>query len=179
MATLKLVEFRCITETNESGDDSPYFVAFIGHIPQPGQQATSDVKLLRDGSWDNQVNTGELWEANMTVANGVDKNTTVLVAFLEEDVDPDIVGAALDAVRKGMTTFFNPYASIKNLNLEQYEYWVKKNLIPQFYYLLDTYTGNDERGDVGRLAISASSGPLPLLILNGDGGSYKLRFSLE
>ena len=35
MATLVLKEFRCVIETDEVGDDSPYFVIVIGNSGSP------------------------------------------------------------------------------------------------------------------------------------------------
>lgn len=63
---LYLKEFRCVEETDEVGNDSPYFVVFVGN---KSGQPFSDVVRVRDPDWDGAASTGKLFQPNLWVHN--------------------------------------------------------------------------------------------------------------
>jgi hypothetical protein len=107
--------------------------------------------------------------ANNPGATGVDKNTLVLVALMEEDVDPDIVGNDLDSVRTWMKPKFDTWGAMQNVTMDK----LASEISTDFRKALNTYRTNDKLVDIERLKITALAGDLPLLEMQGDGGYYK------
>jgi hypothetical protein len=172
MAKLTLKEFRCLEETDEIGSDSPYFLVFVGDATLGNAQ--SDVKRIRRGEWDDNVDTGELFQPNATVTDGF-KLDFVLVAMMEEDWDPDIGGQTLTQVRNWMHAAFDGLASATG--------FVDSNIAgivrEEFEKVIKLKCSNDEYLGVKRLSLSAQNGLLPLLNFQGDGGRYRVRFALQ
>jgi hypothetical protein len=110
MATLRLLEFKADEETDEVGSDSPYFVFFIG---KPNSPDTAQLVRIRQPHWDNEVDSGDLYKPNTNVAGGVDANTLVLCALMEEDDNADIVtgNGPFKKIRKDVRTFFKAFAA--------------------------------------------------------------------
>src|SRR5215467_9314441 len=157
MANLLLKAFRCLIETDEIGDDSPYFVIFVGHAGSP---KFSDVKRIRDPQWDNNVSSGQLvTNINATIAGGVDLNTLVLVALLEEDNNPDIAGATLTNVKNWMNSVYNAFWASGTASVTQLE----ANLKPQFSSAIHANLPNDDVVAIARLKVTTMSGNIPLL----------------
>jgi len=171
MANLILNDFRCVEETDEAGWDSPYFVTFIGH---PGTTPTSNVITTRKDSWDNNIGSGSYRAPQMTVASGVDIKTLVLVALMEEDVNPDITGANLTKVRDTMQWWCSGVGSVSGISLTQLAAEVR----PEFVKALNKFCVNDDNVDVHRLPITTLSGLLPLLHFFGSDGHYRVRFKM-
>jgi hypothetical protein len=80
------ISFRCIEETSEVSDsDSPYFLVYAGD----SQKQKSDVRLVRNPLWDDEVDAGETRSKSVDfTVGGFD---LVLVALLEEDWDNDFI----------------------------------------------------------------------------------------
>ncbi|HYP40517.1 MAG TPA: hypothetical protein VEX13_09165 [Chloroflexia bacterium] len=172
MATLKLKSFRCIEETDETGSDSPYFVIFVG---RPGATPSSDVVTIREVQWDNEVDTGDFSTTNSTVAGNVGTNAVVLVALMEEDDGPNVIGSGMLAhIKQVMNVWFNPLAA-SNLTPQQIAF----QILPTFRMMLDVFNGNDEIVSVKSLRVTTLSGNLAPLSLNGDGGRYQVQFSMN
>ena len=167
---LYLKEFRCVEETDEVGNDSPYFVVFVGN---KSGQPFSDVVRVRDPDWDGAASTGKLFQPNLWVHNQVDTNSIVLVALIEEDYDADINASKIATLKLLMQTRFNVYASW-NLSNDQLAYLARSDFAG---YLQDLLV-NDEYIQTKRLSISANVGDLPLLNFAGDGGAYRVRFKM-
>src|SRR5262245_54761153 len=88
MVTLRLTQIKCHEETDEVGWDSPYFVVFVGRGHGSGK-LSSDLKFLKKWNWDNEFESGTKQTFEMSVATGVEGNSLVLIAMLEEDDNPD------------------------------------------------------------------------------------------
>jgi len=172
MTNLVLQDFTCIEETDEAGWDSPYFVIFVGH---PGSSALSDVRTVRKESWDNNIGSGSVRIPNLTVASGVNSNTLVLVALIEEDVNPDITGSSLAHVQRWMNAVFGAFGQIGGISLNQLELLVG----PEFERALNANIANDDIVAVHRLGIGKASGVLPQMHFWGAGGHYAVRFRME
>jgi hypothetical protein len=174
MSKLVLKRFRCITESDEIGDDSPHFLVFHGKRGQAGSPSSSNVELVRRSAWDDEVAEGELINANVTVLNPLNADL-VLVAMMEEDWDPDFSGLTLMRLRGWICPFFNSLVNsvafidgtIANLVLDEYRRGI------------NALRSNDEVLGVKRLSLTASNGQLPLLKFTGDGSNYDVRFTLE
>jgi hypothetical protein len=169
MANLILKEFRCVIETDEVGDDSPYFVIFLCNSGQP---KFSDAKRMRDPAWDNNISSGELVQPNALVSGGVGMNTLVLVALLEEDNNPDIGSAALTSIKSWMSAAYDPFWANGTASLTQLE----ANLMPQFKSAVTSNLSNDDIVAFARLKVTTLAGNINLLHLHGDGGYYRVRF---
>ena len=169
MANLVLSEFRCVTETDEIGDDSPYFVIFIGNTGT----SFSDVKRLRDPQWDNNISSGKLVHVNSTVSSGVGTNSLVLVALLEEDNDPDISGQILTNIKQSMSGWYNTIFA-QGGGISQME----ASLKPLFKQHIEAALSNDDVVAIARLKVTTLSGNLNLLHMWGDGGYYRVRFKM-
>lgn len=167
---LYLKEFRCVEETDEGGNDSPYFVVFVAN---KGGQIFSDVVRVRDPDWDGAAYSGKLFQPNLWVHNHVDTNSIVLVALIEEDFDPDIGDSKIALLKTLMHIRFSTYAGW-NLTNDQLAYLARSDFAG---YLQDLLV-NDEYIQTKRLSVSTNVGDLPLLNFAGDGGSYRVRFKM-
>lgn len=171
MANLVLQEFKCVTETDEAGWDSPYFVIFTG---RRNGGVSSTVNITRRNNWDNNVGSGGFVKPNITVGSGVDTDTLVLVALMEEDIDPDITGEELANVRAWMDVWFKAYGSVQGKTLNQ----LGSDMKPLFIDSLVANRYNDELVKVMRLMITTSHGALPAIHFWGAGGHYWARFRM-
>lgn len=167
---LYLKEFRCVEETDELGNDSPYFVVFVGN---KAGQPSSDVVRVRDPAWDGAAHSGKLFQPNMWVHNQVDTNSVVLVALLEEDYAPDINAGKIEVLKLLMQAKWAIYGGW-NLSNSQLAYLARSDLANYLQGLL----ANDEYIQTKHLTISTSVGNLPLLTFGGDGGFYRVRFHM-
>ncbi len=167
---LYLKEFRCVVETDEGGNDSPYFLVFVGNRSQENH---TDVVRLRMPAWDGEAYSGKLFSPNLWAHNHVDGNTAVVVALLEEDWDPDIGDVGLTVLRTLMKAKWNAYKDW-NLTTAQRATLMAGHLAAYTKDLLS----NDEFIQAKTLAITTGSGDLPLLDFYGDGGHYRVRFKM-
>ena len=168
---LYLKEFRCVTETaGEAGNDSPYFMVIVGN---QSQEFFTDVVRVRMPAWDGAAYSGKLFTPNLWVHNHVDTNSVVLVALVEEDDGPDVGGSNLSILQLLMKAKFNSYRDW-NLTLAQ-----RASLMTNHFrtYITDIL-GNDDYIQTKHLPISAAVGDLPLLNFYGDGGHYRVRFTM-
>jgi len=176
VAKLILSEFRCDAETNEVGDDSPYFVIFFGDPSNKLDPSVNKVKTIRKDMWDNETHTGKLWQPEMVVGGYVDPSRLVLVALMEEDNSCDLVGDALQQINEWMRPTFAAHA-VQGKTLAA----LATEMIDEFEQAIEAYRTNDDLVQVLRLPIKSpselnASGQLPLLWFNGDGGKYHVRF---
>jgi len=170
MASLFLKEFRCVEETDEVGDDSPYFVIFVGNAGSPKH---CEVKVIRRSEWDNDISSSSFRSVNQKISDGVGSSTVVLVGLMEEDNDPDITGEQLTKVRNWMTTLYDAYWVSGASSASQ----LADKLRPEFYRALNNYRSNDEIVGVVHQPISSTTGLQPLRHIYGDGGYYRVRLS--
>lgn len=172
MANLILKSFKCVEETDEIGSDSPYFVIFHGNPTNP---TAAKVRRIRKQAWDTTVDSGETVQANSLAADGVSTSSIVLVAFMEEDNDPDFSSGDLTSIENNMRTFFTAFSASgttpPNKLTAQMTLEFIKALIPRIE--------NDDLCGIAPLKITTTSGLLPLLQFTGDGGMYRVQFRTE
>lgn len=170
MAKLILKQFSCVTETNEVGPDSPYFLIFVGGL----QPRASTVKRIR-GNWDDEVDAGDFWPVDQTVVDNYDL-ALVLCAVIEEDSDPDISEARRRNIENYMRTQFN------NLTVNQatVSNFVANDLRKKFKTKIKNVllNGDDDLIQVSRVGVGNGPGSLTLPF-NGDGGQYLVNFEVQ
>src|SRR5687768_12549591 len=90
MATLVLKNFLCREESDEPGNDSPYFLIFevkTNNLLTRNQL----VAVIRRRADDEDISTGSGRRVDATVPLGeINERSVVLVALLEDDTNPDI-----------------------------------------------------------------------------------------
>ncbi len=167
---LYLKEFRCVTDTDESYDDSPYFLVFIGNR---SQENFTDVVRLRLSEWDNNAHDGKLFTPNLWAHNHVDSNTVVVVALVEEDFDPDFSDNVSILLKSIMKIYWESY---KDWNLTTAQR--ASLMVTHFSATIKGMLANDEFIQARHLSINTSEGDLPLLNFYGEGGHYRVRFKM-
>lgn len=109
MATLRLVEFRCVVDTDEHGMESPYFVTWAGNI----ETGESVVRYSRKDFWENKVEPSAWWPVGDVVTNQfvLDDTTTLALAIMvEEDEGTDLTRSeAEDLINRRMTETLNVF----------------------------------------------------------------------
>jgi hypothetical protein len=181
MAKLVLKEFRCVEDTTEVGSESPYFITFVGDLAT----LKTSIKLTRQGSWHNQVDIGELWPVNETVADGISLNpnqTVVLVALVEEDEGLDVSNFELVNVIKTITAA--KLTSLKNAGVNQLtptvKGWIRDSFRTAVYLALSSSSGaNDDLLGTRNLWLTGQLGAQPLLHIYAGGGYYRVRYVAE
>ena len=179
MSKLILKRFQCVTETDEVGADSPYFLTFVGDITT-GKTA---LKLTRQGNWHNEVDQGEIWQVNATVADGFDfkpAKTLVLCAMVEEDEGLDISSAEVEQMQAALAQRLNQYratgANVIKPIITNGMAQMMRSLV-----LMSTITSagaNDDLVGVKALTLNGNSGEQALVSLVGDGGHYRVRYGV-
>ena len=108
MASLKLVKFECVEDTDEIGFESPYFLTFIAdtRFLSNGFEKLPEVHLTRKNFWNNKVDKGEVWPVNANITSTFSlspDHTLVLAAMIEKDEGVDISGAEIATIRNKMS----------------------------------------------------------------------------
>jgi hypothetical protein len=173
MATLRMLEFKCDEETDEVGDDSPYFVFFIGKGTNADE---AQLVRIRQPHWDNDVASGDLLKPYTNVAGGIDSNTLVLCALMEEDDNADIVtgNGPFKKIRNDMRTFLKAFAAGGSSSVSQ----IASKLIPEFRRSLNKHVTNDDLVDVEHLPTNINLKQHGSFSFNGDGGKYRVWFEM-
>jgi hypothetical protein len=170
MTTLILNEFKCYAETNESGDDSPYFVFFVG---DPTSPKSASLIRIRQSHWDNDVAKGDLFKPGASVAP-VTSSSFVLCALMEEDDNADFVpeNGAFANVRKSMREQFDAYAASGSSAATT----LATKLIPKFGDALNEYCTNDDLVAVVHIPMNIDLVAHGSFAFRGDGAHYKAWF---
>jgi hypothetical protein len=194
MKTLVLKRFDCVVDTDEVGDDSPYFLVVIGNLTN-GNPSTI-VKLVRKNSWDMTVAKGDAITANVeigpfhpeTSGTSPDKSL-ILVAMFEEDWDPDLTTKDVEVIKVVVSNAFEPWARESGTISPYLKEAVRNTLQNIIVERLENDTQMETRTYQGhywehqlveeiRPKIS-SGGLLPRYTFWGDGGQYNIRFSAK
>lgn len=176
MAKLVLKEFRCVIDTNETGAESPYFLVFVGDL-ETGQ---TELKMIRQGNWHNEVDQGELWTVNAPVVSGFSfkpKSTLILVALIEEDENLDINNFEKDNMIKPLLAA--KFKSFKDSGSTIVTAGIVSGVKSTFQAALALTLSNDDNMGIKRLTPNGQVGKQPLLNYFADTGHYRVRFVLE
>ena len=168
MAKLILKRFQCVIDTNELGSESPYFLTFVGDFAT-GKTA---LKLTRQGNWHNEVDQGEIWTVNETVADGFDlvptKTVVLDVNSVEINMIRSVLTARLNTLRQAGVTLVN--ATIANL--------MASTMKTALQLALSSASGaDDDYMGTRRVPITGQSGDLQLITFNADSGLYRVRYA--
>lgn len=176
MAKLILKEFRCVEDTDEIGGESPYFLVFIGDL-ETGKTA---LKMIRQGSWHNEVDKGELWTVNAPVTDGFNfkpNPTLVLVALVEEDENLDISNFERDKMIAPLLEA--KFKSFKDSGAKSVTSGITAGVSSTFKTALALTLSNDDNMGVKRLVTNGQTGNQPLLNYYADTGHYRVRFAIQ
>lgn len=161
--TLKVATVICNEETDEIGDDSPYFLVFAASTTNPSATAFGK---WGPGGWDAEIATGDSYSPNASIVSGVANSSWRLISLMvEEDYDNDLTAGEIQSIGNNM---FNQY---------QLSFWKPTTtLISEMRAALRnttaTYLSND---DMVATASSSIGSWTPYV---GDGGSYQVRYTL-
>ena len=179
MSKLILKRFACVTETDEVGADSPYFLTFVGDI----STGSTSIKLTRQGNWHNEVDQGETWIVNEQVADGfnfVANKTVVLCAMVEEDEGIDISSEEADMVKLALTHRLGQFKATGSTTMTSL---IRSNLLTLMRgaignMLSSSVGASDDFVAVKALTLNGNSGEQSVVTLVGDGGKYKVRYAV-
>jgi len=179
MSTLILKRFHCVTETNEPGSDSPYFLTFVGDITN----GNTAMKMTRQGNWHNEVDEGEIWQVNATVADGFNfkpATTLVLCAMVEEDEGLDISNAEVEQIQAALAQRLNQFRAtganvIKPIITNSMAQTMRARIVVS---LLTNAGAGDDIVGVKALKLNGNTGEQALVSLVGDGGHYRVRYGV-
>ena len=179
MSKLILKRFACVTETDEIGADSPYFLTFVGDITT----GTTSIKLTRQGNWHNEVDQGETWIVNEQVADGfnfVASKTVVLCAMVEEDEGIDINSDEVGMIKLVLTQRLAQFRATGSTTMTSL---IRSNLLTMMHgamsNMLSTSVGaSDDFVAVKALTLNGQTGEQSIVTLVGDGGKYKVRYAV-
>ena len=176
MAKLILKRFKCIADTDEVGAESPYFIVFVGDL----ETGKTELKMIRQGNWHNEVDQGETWEVNAPVVSGFSFNpnpTLVLVALIEEDENLDVSNFERDNFIKPLLAA--KFQSFKDSGSTIVTGGIVVGVSSIFKILLDALLDNDDNMGIKRLKPNGQTGNQPLLNYFADTGHYRVRFVIE
>lgn len=179
MSKLILKRFQCVVETDEVGADSPYFLTFVGDITT-GKTA---LKMTRQGNWHNEVDQGETWIANATVADGFDfkpAKTLVLCAMVEEDEGLDISSAELENIHAGLAKRLKDYRDTGANVIKPIITSGMANTMRGLMQvaMITTSGAADDFVALKALKLNGNTGDQALVTLVGDGGRYRVRYGV-
>ncbi len=172
MATLILKEFRCLAATEDSGD-SPYFLVFEGDKTRPAAEA--QLVRVRREAWDDQgIDDGQYQAVHHAIATSVEPGHVVVAALMEEDDGPDITSGDFTYVRDRLRATFEQARDNGTASTGS----IRNALKATFWSALIEAGTNDDIINVGGVSVNVTSGGLPLVYFYGDGGAYRVRFTM-
>lgn len=179
MAKLILKRFQCVVDTDELGSESPYFLTFVGDI---GSGKTS-LKMTRQGNWENEVDKGETWTVNETVAEGFDlvpSKTLVLSALVEEDEGLDVNGNEVAMIRQVLTNKLNGFraAGVTIINGTIVGPMVTAFNTALGLALSSSSGADDDFMGTKQVGLTGHSGELAPISFVRDDGKYKVRYAV-
>ncbi|GAA2359075.1 hypothetical protein Cme02nite_35460 [Catellatospora methionotrophica] len=161
--TLKVTTVICNEETDELGDDSPYFLVFAASTTNPGATAFGK---WGPGGWDDEIASGDSYSPNGTVATGVSSSSWRLISLMvEEDYDNDLTASEITWIGNNM---FNQY---------QISFWKPTStMISEMRAALRNTTAMYLSNDDMVATDDSSIGGWAYYV--GDGGSYQVKYTL-
>lgn len=184
MAKLTLKEFRCVVDTDEMGDESPYFLTWVGDRTLQ----ESRIKFSRKAFWENKVSPGPWWPVNDVVVNDENfalnpQQTMALAAMVEEDEGTDLNGTEVAAINTQMQTVFRNHigvgaqvqdANFINIMRNTFRGQILAKLSPA-NGADDDLMEEDDHKAVRRIVLNGT-GTLDLVTFKGGNGKYEARY---
>lgn len=199
MATkLTFQHFICEKGTSEIGDESPYFLTWVGNV----RDNVSTLRYSRQAVWNDNVpeNPDGVWLVDEVVANGIDlapSRTLALALMIEEDEGFDLSKSEATKVDStdSMTSVNERMAQLLNTHFQNGSNIQDSNVVRNFQLtfasavrgFLDHPEGAEddlmEDPDKGILAARkidlAASNHRPEVLFRGGGGRYRARYKVE
>jgi hypothetical protein len=184
MAKLTFKEFRCAVDTNESGDESPYFLTWVGDL----KLHECRLKFTRKAFWENKVSPGPWWPVNDVVIDSPvfdlsPMHTIALAAMVEEDEGTDLSGAEINAINAEMkTVLLNHIQSGAQAQHASFINTMRNTLRSKILGKLSSAVGADddlmEEDDwkAVRRIVLTGTGNLDLVTFKGGDGQYQARY---
>ena len=186
MPKLKMVQFKCLDDTNEIGFESPYFLTFVGDLLSQRVK----VKLTRKSFWNNKVDKGETWPVNDTITTDFDlvpAHTIVLAAMVEKDNGIYIVAGEVVTIESTMKPVFLTHVQAGFSASDANFISTMSNTFQQaITTALTTAVGADDdlmlnSSDraVRKVPITSSPGNFGTVSFPGGGGLYSVTYGRE
>jgi len=183
MAKLTLKEFRCVVDTDEMGDESPYFLTWVGDL----RIQDCRLKFTRKAFWENKVSPGPWWPVNDVVVDSDDFDlnplrTLALSAMVEEDEGTDLKGVEVEAINDRMRTVLRSHAELFQAQDPQFISTMRNTLRSEILGKLSSAVGADddlmeEDGHRAvRRVVLTGTGNLDLVTFKGGNGEYQARY---
>jgi hypothetical protein len=175
---LMLTQIHCDVETDEDGNDSPYVMVFMGlRSTNSGVPASGKLIRLRDPAWDGAFHSGKTIDMRQIVSEAEAGGYFVFVTLLEEDWDPDLAsGGWLQALILNQWMIYGG-AAWANLTSSQLQEMMRGKIAT----LIRAALANDEYIQTRSFVVPkvTTETALPTQIFAGDGGSYKVTFTVR
>lgn len=175
---LMLTRIKCHEETDESGNDSPYLMVFMGlRSTNPAVAASGKLIRVRDPAWDGAFHSGKTIAMQQIVDQAEAGGYFVFVTMLEEDWDPDLgSGGAMQLLLLNQWKIYGgaAWANLTSAQLQQ----IFRGKMATF---IQAGLSNDEY-------IQTKSFVVPLVTTDtnlapvsfaGDGGHYSFSFAVR
>lgn len=184
MAKLTLKEFRCVVDTDEIGDESPYFVTWVGDL----KVHDCRIKFSRKTFWENNVSPGPWWPVNDVVVNDANfdllpQHTIALTAMVEEDEGTDMTGAEVQAINTRMKNVLLTHINAGfQAQDPQFISTMRNTFRGEIIGKLASASGADddlmeEEGHrAARPIVLTGTGNLALVTFKGGNGKYEARY---
>jgi hypothetical protein len=175
---LMLTQLKCLTETSESGNDSPYLMVFMGlRSTNAGVPASGKLFRVRDPAWDGAFHDGKTINTRQIVSEAEAGGFFVFVTLIEEDYDPDLAsGGGLQAL---ILTQWQVYggASWANLTSSQLQQIFRGKMAT----LVQASLSNDEYIQTKSFVVPTVTVETALspLSFSGDDGVYSVTFTVR
>lgn len=170
---LMLTQIKCVEETDEGGNDAPYLLVFMAHRNVPGGK----LSRVRDPDWDGAFFTGKKIDTRQIIDEAEAGGAFVFAFLLEEDWDPDLGGGGVLQVM--MQSVWNVYGQSGWANLTAAQ--LRSVVGPKLASFVSGSLSNDEYLGWRSFVVPTVTVETPLTPLNysGDGGTYKITFTVR
>lgn len=175
---LMLTQLKCLTETDEDGNDSPYLMVFMGlRSSTAGVPASGKLFRVRDPAWDGAFHSGKTVNTKQIVSEAEAGGFFAFVTLVEEDFDPDLAsGGFLQAL---LLTQWQIYGGAGWANLTSGQ--LQQIFRGKMATLVQASLSNDEYIQTKSFVVPTVTTETALtpLSFSGDGGSYSVTFTVR
>ncbi|MEV7807677.1 hypothetical protein AB0O28_32480 [Microbispora sp. NPDC088329] len=158
---LRFEEFKCYMASAEDGDDSPYFVVFVGR-----PDGTNMTTRVRKSWWDDNVDTGYVSKPQHLVTSYAPVDSLVVVTLVEEDVNPDLGQSEIDSLAFAMNNYWQAYRHADKA-------YTSEKMRKAMSASLDARLANDDFIGTDSEWVTTQSGWLPRLEFDDHSSLYR------
>ncbi len=158
-ASLKVASVQCYEETDEIGNDSPYFMVFAASLTNPSATAFGK---WGPGSLDNNVASGSIFYPGASIIGSVPSGWVLISIMMEEDDGNDMSSLELQNIGNNMHNYYQIWFGSP---------FMASQMRAMLISMADDYSTNDD------IVATASSSVGDLVAYVGDGGNYRVRYT--